>query len=492
MINPTRRAYVMTFDTLLKLVASPDAEVNICCDSRSVKPGDVFVAVSGTIVDGHDFIDQAIANGAAYIVCEKNISPATDAETIKVENSARALGLIAQARYSDPAKKLVNLAVTGTNGKTTVCYLVRSIVQAAAKKCGLIGTITYDTGEGNEDAPLTTPDALQIAALTRKMVDAGCSFLAIEASSHALSQERLSGIDFKAAAFTNLTGDHLDYHKTTEQYLAAKTKLFESLGENATAVLNKQSDAAGKIAEKTQARVMYYAVDEPADISAAIESMDIRKTVYTLHLDGKEKRIETSLAGKHNISNQLAAAGLCHAAGFDIETIAAGLSSLKCVPGRLDSVNCEQNFDVFIDYAHTDDALSNVLSALRPLCKGRLIVLFGCGGDRDKTKRPRMAKVAEDFADDIIVTSDNPRTEDPDVIIKDVIAGFTAADNENITVEPDRKKAIAIAIGKAQKGDIVLLAGKGHEDYQVIGKTKIHFDDTLQAKEVLESMSCQK
>jgi len=240
----------MTFDTLLKLISSPASEINICCDCRCVKSGDVFVAIGGTCVDGHDFIDQAVAKGARYIVCEKDISQTTDTEIIQVPGSAKALGILAQAKYLNPAEKLVNLAVTGTNGKTTVGYLVRSIIQAADKKCGLIGTITYDTGDGNENAPLTTPDALEIARLTRKMVDTGCGFLAIEASSHALSQERLSGIDFTAAAFTNLTGDHLDYHKTTEQYLAAKTKLFESLNKNATAVLNQQTDAAGKSAKK--------------------------------------------------------------------------------------------------------------------------------------------------------------------------------------------------------------------------------------------------
>ena len=482
----------MTFDALLKLVSSPESMVNICCDCRCVKPGDVFVAVCGTCVDGHDFIDQAIADGAGYIVCEKDISQTKGPDIIRVTNSAKALGLLAQASYLNPGDKLVNLAVTGTNGKTTVCYLVRSIIEAAGKKCGLIGTINYDTGVGNENAPLTTPDALQIAGLTRKMVDADCGFLAIEASSHALSQERLSGIDFRAAAFTNLTGDHLDYHKTTDEYLAAKTKLFESLGKNATAVLNRQSDVAAKISQKTQANIIWYAVEEPADIFATIGSMDIRETVYTLHLDGKERRIETSLAGRHNISNHLAAAGLCHAAGFDIETIANGLSSLKCVPGRLDAVDCGQDFDVFVDYAHTDDALGNVLSALKPLCKGRLIVVFGCGGDRDKTKRPRMAKVAEQYADDIVVTHDNPRTENADAIIKDIIAGFTVSGNEKTTVEPDRKKAIAAALGNARKDDIVLIAGKGHEDYQIIGDKKIYFDDKEAAREVLESIACQR
>lgn len=483
---------VMIFDELIKLVNLPDSDIRICCDSRSVQPGDVFVAVVGSGADGHDFISRAIASGARYIVCEKRHPQQTDVNIIEVANSAVSLGILAQAGYSRPGDKLINMAVTGTNGKTTVCYLVRSIIQAAGEKCGVIGTIAYDTGDESENASLTTPGALEIARLTRKMVDSGTAYLAIEASSHALSQHRLSGIDFTAAAFTNLTGDHLDYHKTTKRYLDAKARLFHNLKDEAMAVLNRQSEAAKDIGKQTRARKIWYAVDEAADISACVHSMNARKTCYTISLDGKKEHIETALTGIHNVSNQLAAAGLCFAAGFDIETIARGISDLSRVPGRLDPVDCGQNFTVLVDYAHTDDALINVLSTLRTICTGKLTVVFGCGGDRDKTKRPRMAQVAEEMADTVVVTSDNPRTENPDAIIEDICRGFMKPNAKNITIAPDRKKAIATALTAAEKNDIVLIAGKGHEDYQIIADRKIHFDDREVATEILENIACTK
>jgi UDP-N-acetylmuramoyl-L-alanyl-D-glutamate--2,6-diaminopimelate ligase len=320
------------------------------------------------------------------------------------------------------------------------------------------------------------------------MLDSGAEYMAIEASSHALSQGRLSGVDFTAAAFTNLTGDHLDYHKTLEDYLAAKTLLFSNLPVHATAILNKQSPASEKIAARTRCRILGYAVNEPADITGWIDSMDMRGTVFSIEFNRLRCQVKTPLPGTHNVSNHLAAAGLCLGAGIDLPTIARGLSAMKCVPGRLDPVDAGQDFAVLVDYAHTDDAMQNVLHTLRPLCKGKLIVLFGCGGDRDKTKRPRMAKVAWDMTDQIFVTSDNPRTEDPLRIIDDILGGFPEPSDSRITVEPDRRKAIEIALRTARTGDIVLLAGKGHEDYQILGTTKIHFDDRQIAREILQAI----
>jgi UDP-N-acetylmuramoyl-L-alanyl-D-glutamate--2,6-diaminopimelate ligase len=322
------------------------------------------------------------------------------------------------------------------------------------------------------------------------MLKAGAKYMVIEASSHALDQNRLAAIDFKAAAFTNLTGDHLDYHKTKEEYLAAKTKLFAALSPQAVAVLNKQSPEAKQIAEKTKARILWYAIDEPADITAYIESMDVNETTFVLkyhesRATSYQSRVRTPLLGLHNVSNHLAAAGLCLAAGLDLETIAAGLSALQGVPGRLEKVGWDGNFTVLVDYAHTDDALKNVLSTLKPLCKGKLRVVFGCGGDRDRTKRPRMAKVVEQLADFVIVTSDNPRTEKPQAIIDEIIAGFENPGSEKITVEADRKKAVKLAIKSAGKNDIVLIAGKGHENYQIIGKQKFPFSDKTIARECL-------
>ncbi|MCD6393587.1 MAG: UDP-N-acetylmuramoyl-L-alanyl-D-glutamate--2,6-diaminopimelate ligase [Planctomycetes bacterium] len=477
----------MTFTRLLAMVGSPSFKGAICADSRRVGSGDIFVAVKGTHADGHDFIAQARENGASYIVCQEPAGCTGD-DVVVVADSASALGLLAQQSFGNPSAQLTNLAVTGTNGKTTVSYLVRSVIETAGAKCGLIGTIVYDTGTVAADATLTTPDALAVAQLARKMADDGAEFMVTEASSHALSQNRLAGVDFTAAAFTNLTGDHLDYHKTAEEYLAAKMRLFTQLPCHATAVLNAESPAARQIAQNITTRVFWYGIDTDENIAAHINAMDADRTLFTLSFDAQQELVQTSLIGRHNISNHLAAAGLCLAAGFDLATIAKGLSSLKAVPGRLEAVECGQDFTVLVDYAHTDDALKNVLDTLRTLTKNKLIVLFGCGGDRDKTKRPRMAKVAEELADRIVVTSDNPRTEDADTIIEHIVAGFTDPNAENITVQPDRHTAIEQAIASAEPGDIVLLAGKGHETYQIIGTEKIDFDDRNFARQCLQNI----
>jgi UDP-N-acetylmuramoyl-L-alanyl-D-glutamate--2,6-diaminopimelate ligase len=470
---------IMNFSELLALVRSENGP-HIRTDSRLIKDGDVFVAVKGTAYDGHDFIDQALVNGARYIVCQKDEQHTAQKdwhESVIVDNTAEAAAILAQAARGNPALKLTNLAITGTNGKTTVAFLVRSIIQKAGYKCGLIGTVMYDTCSGSIlEAPLTTPDCLDIAARQKEMVENGAKYMVIEASSHALSQNRLAQINFRAAAFTNLSGDHLDYHKTKEEYLSAKTRLFSALTPEATAVLNRQSPETEFITAHTSANLLWYAIDEQADLTAHIESMDISGTVFTLEYAGHSSIGRTPLLGLYNVSNCLAAAGLCLAAGFDLDTVTAGLSALKGVPGRLEKID-GGDFSVIIDYAHTDDALKNVLTTLKPLCKGKLRVVFGCGGDRDRTKRPRMAKVAEELADYVIVTSDNPRTEKREDIINEIVAGFKKQETQTIAIKPDRKKAIEIAIQSAEKDDIVLIAGKGHEDYQIIGTQKFHFSD---------------
>jgi UDP-N-acetylmuramoyl-L-alanyl-D-glutamate--2,6-diaminopimelate ligase len=472
----------MTLSELLALVSSENPP-SLCTDSRLAKAGDIFAAIHGTKADGRDFIDQALTNGAKYIVTDKPCN-CKDAEVIIVDNPAEAAGLLAQARRSNPASRLTNLAITGTNGKTTVAFLVRSVIQNSGQKCGLIGTIAYDTGLGHYEAPLTTPDCLAIAEMTEQMLKAGSKYMVIEASSHALYQNRTAGLDFKAAAFTNLAGDHLDYHKTKQDYLAAKTKLFEKLSPDATAVLNKQSPEAKQVAQKTKAKILWYAVDQPADITAHIKSMDITGTLFSLEYAGQKQKVKTPLLGRYNVSNHAAAAGLCLTAGFDLKTIAPGLSALKTIPGRLEKLDGDGIY-VIIDYAHSDDALKNVLATLKPLCTGRLTVVFGCGGDRDRTKRPRMAKVAEQFADLVIVTSDNPRTEQPEGIIGEIITGFEKPAAETIIVEPDRKKAIELAVKNAAEDDIILIAGKGHETYQIIGDKKFDFSDSDVARQFL-------
>ncbi|MCU0914776.1 MAG: UDP-N-acetylmuramoyl-L-alanyl-D-glutamate--2,6-diaminopimelate ligase [Planctomycetes bacterium] len=487
----------MTLDELLTVVSS-DPLLAVRIDSRCVQPGDVFVAIRGPNCDGHDFIAPAAAAGAKYIVCEAGrtfpapAGPDGRPVLVRVERPAVAAGLLAQAARGNPAAQLTNLAVTGTNGKTTITFLVRSCLEAAGSKCGLMGTVVYDTGSGVASSSLTTPDCLTIADAQRQMVDAGARYMVIEASSHALSQDRLAGVDFRAAAFTNLTGDHLDYHRTKENYLAAKTRLFTALAPEATAVLNKQVPEAQSIARATRARVCWYAVDEPADLTAWIESMTVAGTSFTLEYQGRRERVNTPLLGRYNVANHLAAAGLCLGAGLDLGTVARGLSALAGVPGRLEKVAGAGEFAVLVDYAHTDDALYNVLTTLKPLCRGRLIVVFGCGGDRDKTKRPRMARVVEQLAHVIVVTSDNPRTEKPEAIIADIMAGFEDPDSESIVVEPDRKNAIELALGSARPDDIVLLAGKGHETYQIIGTRKFDFRDQDIARQCLAARSCAR
>ncbi|HLB73298.1 MAG TPA: UDP-N-acetylmuramoyl-L-alanyl-D-glutamate--2,6-diaminopimelate ligase, partial [Sedimentisphaerales bacterium] len=459
----------MTLDELVNLVSSNKARPgragpSVRIDSRLVKQGDIFVAIAGTVCDGHDFIDQAVANGAGYVVCHTAHAAShyaaeappegvpggtcgairdTRYETILVDDSAAAAGMLAQAAAGSPAAKLTNLAVTGTNGKTTIGFLVRSVINQTGSKCGLIGTVICDACSGVEqEAVMTTPDCLAVAQMTADMVANGAEYMVIEASSHALSQNRLAGVEFKAAAFTNLTGDHFDYHKTEEAYLAAKTKLFTGLAADAVAVLNRQSPHAELIGEQTKARILWYAartppegvpygtsgtsgaIDAGADITAHIESMNTGGTKFTIEYAGLTAKVKSPLLGLYNVSNCLAAAGLCLAAGFDLKTVARGLSSPQAIPGRLEQVAWPGDFTVLIDYAHTDDALKNVLTTLKPLCRGRLIVVFGCGGDRDRTKRPRMARVAEQYGDFIVVTSDNPRTERPEDIINEIIVGF--------------------------------------------------------------------
>jgi UDP-N-acetylmuramoyl-L-alanyl-D-glutamate--2,6-diaminopimelate ligase len=477
----------MTLEQLLKLMDKPLLQrPRVCADSRRLRQGDIFVAVKGSRMDGHDFIGQAAASGARYVVSQKPVTVAS-AEVIQTDDTAEALGLLSQAYFDQPNSRLVNLAVTGTNGKTTTTYLVRSVITNAARKCGLIGTVTIDFGSGEDsiEASMTTPDAFDLASISDNMIKAGAEFLVMEASSHAIEQNRLAGINFKAAAFTNFTGDHLDYHKTMEAYLAAKLKLFEKLLPDATAVINIDDPVWERVAAATKANKLFYSLDRETDLTADIISMDITATVFDLSFQARKIRIKTPLIGRHNISNHLAAAGLAIGAGFDLKTVAQGLSKLARVPGRLQKVPFSGDFTVLVDYAHTDDALKNVLSTLKPLCKNRLFLVFGCGGDRDKTKRPRMAQIAEQFADNIFVTSDNPRTERPAAIIEDIVQGFSNPPSGNIVIQPDRKLAIEAAVKNAKSGDIVLIAGKGHENYQIIGTEKTHFSDIETAAEFL-------
>ncbi len=470
-----------------------DSEVDsVWADSRKCGKGTCFVALAGCSQNGHEFIPAAISSGVSAIVCEDDSFLPSEAlgriPCAVVADSHEALGRLSQAIRHWPGRAMTCIGITGTNGKSTIAHLVHAILTHAGHPTAMLGTISYQTGQRAVAASMTTPTAENLAEMMAEMVEAGITHLVMETSSHALDQKRTAGLDFRVGVFTNLTGDHLDYHKTLEEYLSAKCKLFAGLSAGATAVINREDPYAQRVASSTAADVCWYGCGQESggnEIIAKLVSADAAGTVFEILTNSGKAIIRTSLIGHHNTLNCLAAAGACLAVGVSLSDIAQALGCIDAVPGRLQRVTGYDNFQVFVDYAHTDDALANVTRSLRPICKGRLIVVFGCGGDRDKTKRPRMAKVAGDSADLIVVTSDNPRSERPGQIIDDILAGF---DQESLTrteVQPDRRLAIRRAIELAQPGDIVLIAGKGHETYQIINGVKTHFDDVEEARMVL-------
>jgi UDP-N-acetylmuramoyl-L-alanyl-D-glutamate--2,6-diaminopimelate ligase len=452
-------------------------------DSRRVRTGGVFVAISGTKADGRKFIGDAVARGAIAVVGEE-VPPVPGVVTVSVPDARVALTRLALRWHglaADGTGGLKLAGVTGTNGKSTTAFMLQAIMHAAGQRCGLLGTVHYDLCERKVPASMTTPGPLELAGYLRECATAGAVAVVLEVSSHALDQRRTEGLRFAAAAFTNLTGDHLDYHKTFDAYRAAKARLFTGLDPAAVAVVNRDDPNHEQMIRNCRARIVTYAIDQDADLRATISASTSRGTTYRMHLGDQEVLVESGLLGKHNVYNALAAAGLAQVLGADVEAIAAGLRGLQAVPGRLQRVPCDSPAEVFVDYAHSDDSLRNVLSVLRPLARGRLILVFGCGGDRDRLKRPRMARVAAQFADLIFVTNDNPRTEDPQAIIEEILRGFDADAQRRVVVEPDRARAIWEALAAAEKGDIVLIAGKGHETYQVIGNVRVHFDDVATA-----------
>jgi UDP-N-acetylmuramoyl-L-alanyl-D-glutamate--2,6-diaminopimelate ligase len=479
----------------LELLAAAQAEclrvrgdgsvADVQSDSRRCGAGSCFVAVRGAAGDGHQYINVAVAAGARAVVCEDDAAVPPTTACAVVADTRQCLGRLAQAIRGRPADKLVSIAITGTNGKSTVAHLIRSVLAAAGHNPALLGTISYQTGARNVPATNTTPGPVELAEMTAEMVASGKTHLVMEASSHALDQRRTDGLDFKVAVFTNLTGDHLDYHVTLDSYLAAKRRLFEQLDADATAVLNRDDPAGGRMAAATAAKVVWYGLSDAADVWAKIEKIDSSGTRFTLMRGSEKVPVFTPLIGRHNVMNCLAAASACLSLGVDAGDIATALASVEKIRGRLERVGCDMPFDVFVDYAHTDDALRNVLGALRPLARGRIVVVFGCGGDRDRTKRPRMARVAEELADRIIVTCDNPRSEDPKAIIDQILVGMTDAGRRRTDVRPDRREAVEQAINRAQPGDVVVIAGKGHETYQDIGGRKIHFDDVEVAADAI-------
>jgi len=442
--------------------------------------------VRGPDVDGHAHIGSAVSAGAVAVVCEDTSSVPAGVPCAVVNDTREALGRLAQAAVGWPVRRLVNVAVTGTNGKTTVTRLIREILSAAGRPCGSVGTIGYDTGRQSLPAVTTTPGAVELAALAADMVAAGRTHLVMETSSHALDQRRTAGINFQVAVLTNVSGDHIDYHKTMSAYVAAKRQLFEALRPGAAAVINRDDALADQFARATKARVRWYGLDAGAELRGKVERMDATGTDFCMSAGDEEVAVTTALIGRHNVSNCLAAAGAAAALGVDLATIAAATARVRCVPGRLELVDADAPYKVFVDYAHTDDALANVLGSLAPIAAGaKLIVVFGCGGDRDRTKRPRMAEVAQKHASHIVVTSDNPRSEEPGAIIDEILTGLDASGRSKTQVEPDRRSGIELAVSMAAGGDVVLIAGKGHETYQVIGERRIHFDDVEVAREAI-------
>ena len=478
------------FDSTLTLTGLPDLPVaGVKDDSRLVRPGDLFVARGGTQTDGAQFAADAVANGAVAIVTQSRL-PGLSIPQIILPNTASAVSILAHHIHGNPTEQVKTLAVTGTNGKTTTTYILRHLVTQTNDRCGMIGTVEIDDGQSRRPATMTTPGACELAELFASMRDQGCLRCAIEVSSHALDQDRVAGMHFAGAGFTNLTGDHLDYHKTMEHYAAAKAKLFSSLDENAVAAVNAASDWSTWMERKCKARVVRFGIGSGTGVDYQARDVSIQAGGSSFVLVTPDGRAEVNLAmiGRHNVENALLAAALAgEVFGMSVHQIAAGLKTATGAPGRLQSVQAGQPFSVLVDYAHTDDALENVLSALRPLTQGKLRVLFGCGGDRDASKRPRMARIAERLADVVYLTSDNPRREEPESILDMIAAGFSGTMGKPVFREIDRRAAIAQALQDAEAGDVVLLAGKGHENYQIIGTEKRHFDDVEEATRVLAS-----
>lgn len=476
------RSLIQELDPNLPIHHLPDVEVlGVQEDSRKVRSGDLFVARTGTKVSGSRFVVDAHDRGAVAVVTESMLVHCPLPQIV-VPSAGRALSMLANILAGHPTHALKLIGVTGTNGKTTTTYLLRQLLAAVNRRCGMIGTVEIDDGRRTREAEMTTPDAQQLAELLASMKQHGCEACAMETSSHALDQGRVAGLRYAAAGFTNLTGDHLDYHKTMDAYAAAKAMLFESLDETAVAVVNADSEWSARMVRDCVARIVRFGIKQPADWQARDVSITASGTRFILHSPDGSAEVSMRLIGRHNIENALCAAAIAgEAMGLSVHQIAAGLHTAAGAPGRLQPITAGQPFAVLVDYAHTDDALENVMSALRPLTRGKLRVLFGCGGDRDNTKRPRMARVAERLGDVVYVTSDNPRTEDPQRIIDQIIAGFDPNSGKPVVVEPDRRTAIARIIADAEPGDVVLIAGKGHENYQILGTVKHHFDDIEEA-----------
>ena len=462
---------------------------NIAYDSRRVQRHTMFVALRGEKTDGHQFIGQAIDKGASVIVAEREQKDPR-VTCLVVENTRTALADFSATFYGHPARKLKLAAVTGTNGKTTTTFLIKHICENAGLRCGLVGTVRYEIGERVLPAIRTTPESLDLQELLAQIASAGCKAAAMEASSHALAQDRTRGLEWDVAVFTNLTQDHLDFHGTMDNYFEAKAKLFAALATQKRkrepfAIVNIDDRYGRQLLDKIDKRVavVTYGMGTRADFRASNYRAEFSGTSYQLDAHGKSYLVRLPLIGRFNVGNSVAALGAANALGINLRNAVLSLAKAPQVPGRLELVPARRQFQVFVDYAHTPDALGNVLKTLRELEPQRLIAVFGCGGDRDRQKRPLMAEMADRLADYSIITSDNPRKEDPNAIVSEIEKGFRSNHYEKIV---DRTEAINRAVALARRRDIVLIAGKGHETYQEFGDHTIPFDDIQVARRAIE------
>jgi len=483
---------------------NPDGEVaSICYDSRRCRPGSLFVAISGLKADGHAFIADALARGAGFIIHENEFLPPTGVTAIRVRDSRRCLGVLGRNFFGDPSTALCLIAIVGTNGKTTVTYLLEAILREARYKVGVLGTINYHYGGNSFPAPNTTPESFEMQRILREMTDHGVTHCVSEVSSHALDLRRVDDCAFDVGVFTNLTQDHLDYHQTMETYYQAKKRFFSEVlptgGKSPlrNMIVNGDDPWGQRLLREVGGRSLTFGLENPCDVSASPFYLSLNGSDAILHFGGERMAISSHLLGRFNLYNILAAAAAAFALDIPERFIRKGIEALIHVPGRLEKVSAAGQPAVFVDYAHTDDALRRVLQNLSEFRTGRMITVFGCGGDRDKGKRPLMGEAVITYSDLTIVTSDNPRTEDPLVIIREIETGIQAhkftdtcdmarhPTDQGYLIIPDRKTAIAAAIDLADPQDIVLIAGKGHEDYQIIGTQKFPFDDRTITREEL-------
>lgn len=483
----------MKLETLLDAVdtlevkGSVDTEVQgIAFDSRRVVPAGLFVAIRGHKADGAQFVADALANGAAAVVSENDFEVGSGVTHIRVRCSRRALAELANAFYGDLSREMKVVGITGTNGKTTTAYMIRDLLRDGGFRPGLLGTVAYDTGSRVLPASRTTPEAPEIHHLFRQMREAGCDSVVMEVSSHAIALQRVHGIAFSISVFTNLSRDHLDYHGDMDGYFKVKAQLFRIADPPAerACVINLDDPWGRKLVEgrEDQEQILTYGFDEKAMVRASDVSINLEGTHFAVSSPWGEAQIRLKLQGRFNVSNALAAiaaGGLC---GIRLNDMARSLEAIQVIPGRLEAVPNRKNKKVFVDYAHTDDALRNVLKALRECCKGKLIVVFGCGGDRDRGKRRLMGQAAAELADFSVITSDNPRTEDPGAIVGDVIEGFEGCDAFEVIL--DRRAAIEKGLAITGRRDVLLVAGKGHETYQEQAGTIIPFDDRETVREI--------